>query len=142
MLRQYQGFITLLGRLLLTPIFLKAAYSHLTDFAGTKGYMAHNLPLPDGVLTFLLAGACAFLVLGGLSVLFGYQARVGALLLVLFLIPVTIIMHNFWAANPDQVMSQTMNFAKNFTIAGGLLFIMAYGAGPWSLDGARAEKLK
>jgi putative oxidoreductase len=144
MLKQYQGILTLLGRLLIAPIFLNAAYNHITQFANTKGFMASKMPLalPDGALTALLGIAVALLVFGGVFLLLGWQGRLGALLLVLFLIPVTLTMHSFWNVPAADVQMQMGNFMKNFALVGGLLFIMAFGPGPFSIDGARAEKLK
>ena len=73
--------------------------------------------------------------MGGLSVALGYKARYGAWLLVLFLVPVTIMLHNFWAVT-DPMMSrmQQVMFMKNLTMIGGALLISYFGAGPLSLD--------
>ena len=80
-------------------------------------------------------------LLGGLSVLLGYRARLGALALVLFLVPVTIMMHNFWTIS-DPMMKQMhiVMFMKNLGLLGGALFIYAFGAGPLSLDNRRAPQ--
>ncbi len=144
MLKQYQGVLTLLGRLMLAPIFLSAAYNHITGFAGAKGHMAGKMPLPlsDAMLGVLLWIAIALLVVGGLLLLLGWQGRLGALLLVLFMVPVTLTMHSFWNVPADQVQMQTLSFMKNFAVVGGLLFVMAFGPGPFSIDGARAQQLK
>jgi putative oxidoreductase len=74
-------------------------------------------------------------LVGGLSVLLGYQTRVGAWLLVVFLVPVTLMMHNFWAV-PNSAIAQieTAMFMKNVTMLGGALLISYFGAGPLSLD--------
>jgi putative oxidoreductase len=143
MLKQYQGFVTLLGRLLIVPIFLGAGYNHITGFIATANMMLTKMPVFKLIgVQILLAGACAFLVLGGLSLLFGFKARFGALLLVIFLLAVTPIFHAFWSSPTDQVQMQTLNFMKNFALLGGLLFIMAFGPGPLSLDEAMARRLK
>ena len=80
-------------------------------------------------------------LLGGLSVLLGYQTRLGGWLLVIFLVPVTAMMHTFWAA-PDPMTFQLEKamFFKNVTMLGGALLITYFGAGPLSLDAlARRE---
>jgi len=143
MLKKYQGIVTLIGRLLIVPIFLGAGYNHITGFKGTVDMMLTKMGVftPIGV-QILLAGACAFLVLGGLSLLFGFKARFGALLLVIFLLAVTPVFHSFWNVPAAQVQEQMGNFMKNFALLGGLLFIMAYGPGPFSVDEARANRLK
>lgn len=142
--RQYQGFLTLLGRLLLAPIFLFGGYNQITKFADIKTMMAPKMPmpLPDSVITVLLGIAVFLIVVGGLLLLFGWQGRVGAFFLILFLIPVTLIMHKFWGVPPEEAQQQLGHFMSNFGLVGGLLFVMAFGPGPYSVDGARAEKLK
>ena len=77
-------------------------------------------------------------VAGGLSILVGYRAKLGAWLVVLFLVPVTLMMHKFWAV-PDPMMAQIqmMMFMKNLSMLGGALLITQFGAGPLSLDARR-----
>jgi putative oxidoreductase len=69
------------------------------------------------------------------SVLLGYRARLGAWLLMLFLMPVTVMMHNFWAVK-DPMMAQIQQgfFLANLSRLGGALLIAHFGAGPLSLD--------
>jgi putative oxidoreductase len=77
---------------------------------------------------------------GGLSVLLGYRARIGAWLLVLFLVPVTLAMHHFWTiADPGARQLDMVMFLKNLSMLGGALFIAHAGAGSISLD-ARAGR--
>ena len=64
----------------------------------------------------------------------------GLSLLIVFLLGVSLGMHNFWAVPADQYQSQLGNFSKNMAIAGGLLFVVAFGPGPWSLDALRRRK--
>lgn len=123
-------YAPLAGRVLITFIFLRSAYGKLFEFAALSGMMAKKgMPFAE----FLLAGAIAFEIAGGLMVLFGWHARIGALLLALFLVPATLIFHNFWAADPLQVSNQLNHFLKNLTILGGLVFIIGMGSGPLSL---------
>lgn len=76
---------------------------------------------------------------GGLSIILGYWAKLGAWLLVLFLVPVTLFMHNFWAVK-DPMMAQMQEgfFIGNLSRIGACLLIAHFGAGPLSLD-ARAQ---
>jgi putative oxidoreductase len=68
----------------------------------------------------------------------GYRAKIGAWLLVLFLVPVTLMMHNFWAVkDPMMARIQMAMFLKNVTMLGGALLISQFGAGPLSLDARR-----
>ena len=125
---------TLLGRVLLAAIFLVSGSGKLMDPAGTSAYMASKgIPMA----TFLMWGSLSFELLGALSLILGFRARIGALLLILFLIPTTLIFHNFWGLAGNERMLQMLNFLKNAAIMGGLLLVCAYGAGPLSLDARR-----
>jgi putative oxidoreductase len=109
--------------------------SHFT--AKVVGYAAAaGVPLPS--LAVPASGVIA--VAGALSILLGYHARIGAWLLVLFLVPVTLIMHNFWAVkDPMMAQLQMVMFMKNLSMLGGALLISQFGAGPWSLDARQSE---
>jgi len=128
----------LAGRVLLSLIFLMSAFGKIGNFGGTAGYMASKgMPVPS----FFLVGAIVFLIVGGLSVLLGFRARIGAILLAIFLVAATLIFHNFWAAPAEQQQQEMISFLKNLSILGGLVTIMAHGSGPLSLDrvlGAKA----
>jgi putative oxidoreductase len=77
-------------------------------------------------------------LVGGLSVLLGFKARIGALLLLLFLVPVTLAMHNFWAVTDPMMRGvQLALFMKNVSMLGAALLIAHFGAGPVSLDARR-----
>lgn len=136
-----QNLVVLAARVALSQIFILAGVNHLTNWNGTIQYMTGK-GMAEGVLGgsgvafvyVMLAGAVAFLLLGGLSVLLGIRARWGAVLLVLFLIPVTLIFHDFWhCAGQERVMQMT-NFMKNTGLGGGALMVLAFGSGAWSLD--------
>ncbi|MFQ6045750.1 MAG: DoxX family protein [Gemmatimonadales bacterium] len=126
-------FIVPLARLLFAAIFIMASLGHFSQQG--IGYGAQEgVPLASVLVP--LSGVMS--LVGGLSVLLGYRARIGAWLLVVFLIPVTIIMHDFWAVE-DAAMAQLQQvmFLKNLALLGGALFIARYGAGPFSLDAVR-----
>ena len=89
-------------------------------------------------MPLFLLGAIVFEVGGGLSVILGYRARWGALALIVFTVPATLIFHNFWALEGmDQQINMIM-FMKNLSMIGGLSLVAAYGAGPVSLDARKA----
>jgi putative oxidoreductase len=123
-------FIVLPGRILFAAIFVMAAPNHFK--AATIAYAAgHGVPVA-GVLV-PLSGLIA--LAGGLSVILGYKARYGAWLLVLFLVPVTFTMHNFWAVTePSAARFQQAMFIKNISMLGAALMITWFGSGPVSLD--------
>ncbi len=118
--------IPLIGRLLLSAIFLASGMGKIFDFAGTQQYMA----AAGMVYTSLFLSAAIFLELaGGLMVLLGFKTRIGATLLIIFLIPVTIIFHSNLGDKMQMIM-----FLKNLSILGGLLMTLSFGAGSISLD--------
>jgi putative oxidoreductase len=125
----------LLGRFLYVLIFLVAAPHNFSKqtiaYAATQGAPLASVAVP-------LSGIIA--LAGGLSILLGYRAKIGAWLIVLFLVPVTLIMHNFWTVH-DPVIAQTqlVMFMKNLAILGGALLISQFGAGPLSLDARRSH---
>lgn len=123
-------FGPLAGRILITALFLISGYHKIIGFSAVSGMMAKmGMPLPD----LLLVGAIVCEIGGGLMVLLGWHACWGALLLVIFTIPATLMFHNFWAVDPAQYQNQFNHFMKNAAIVGGLLYIMAMGSGPYSL---------
>jgi putative oxidoreductase len=119
------------GRALFALIFITAVFPHFSS--GTIAYAsAHGVPL--AWLVVRLSGILA--LVGGLSILLGYRARFGAFLIVVFLIPVTLVMHKFWGlADPQVAALQRAMFMKNLSMLGGALLLMYYGSGPVSLDG-------
>ncbi|MFA4985908.1 MAG: DoxX family protein [Candidatus Brocadiia bacterium] len=146
----------ILGRILISAIFLNSFYGKVSGFSGAKGYFANRLSeigmnfgdSAGGMLTILLAAAAFIELAGGLSVLLGFKARMGAGSLFLFLVPTTLIFHSFWwppaGLTPEAIngfhQMQMVNFMKNVAIMGGLLMIVANGSGGWSLDSLLCRK--
>lgn len=127
-----QDYSALIGRFLLAVIFLMSGMGKIGDFAGTTEYMlAHGMPMAS----VFLIGAIVFEIVGGLSLITGYKAKYGALMLIVFLIPATLIFHNFWTVPEDMFKLQMIMFLKNLAIAGGLLVVYAFGPGKLSLGG-------
>lgn len=129
-----RNLLSLIGRALIALVFIPAGYSKIGGFAGTAGYIASKgLPLPE------VAAALAIAVeLGlGLMLLVGLKARWAALGIAIFVAVITPIFHNFWASPAAQQMMQQQAFFKNLAIVGGLLLVVAFGPGGWSVDGDR-----
>jgi putative oxidoreductase len=121
----------LAGRILLSHIFLFSGIHKIIDPSGTAAVMdQHGMVL----IPFFLVGAIVLEVAGGLSLLLGCFARWGALLLVLFLIPTTLVFHSFWTVGPEEQQVQMIMFMKNLAIMGGLLMVMSCGPGALSID--------
>jgi len=123
-------YAVLAGRQLFSIIFILASAGHFTPQTIASA-ASHHVPFPNILVP--VSGVMA--LVGGLSVLLGYQTRFGAWLLVTFLVPVTLMMHNFWAV-PDPAVSQIEKamFIRNVTMLGGALLLSYFGAGPLSLD--------
>ncbi|WP_378943351.1 DoxX family protein [Mesorhizobium sp. ANAO-SY3R2] len=121
--------LVLLGRVLLSVIFILAGYAKLTAIGGTAGWFA-SLGLPMPTATTVVVGLVE--LLGGLAILVGFQARIAALVLAVFTLAATAIAHLDFA---DQI--QVMFLQKNLAIAGGLFVLAAFGAGALSVDGRR-----
>jgi putative oxidoreductase len=123
-------YIVLLGRILYSSIFLMSAPGHFT--AATIAYSAvKGVPLAS--IAVPLSGAIA--LLGGLSILLGFKARYGAWLIVIFLVPVTFMIHDFWTvSDPMMRQMQQINFMKNLAMLGAALLIAHFGSGPLSVD--------
>jgi putative oxidoreductase len=121
-----QRYVPVVARTLLTLLFLQSGIGKLLDFEGTRQVMAGaGIPLASITLVFTIA----FLIIGSLLVIFGFKARIGSILLLAFLIPATIVFHNP-IANPGELNS----FVRNLSLMGGLLMVLAYGAGALSVD--------
>ena len=130
-----QGFLSLVARLMITAIFLSSAVMNkIPQFNGVAEMMAaKGVPQPK----ILLAGAIGFLLLGSVSLILGFRARLGALLLLVFLAAATYYFHAFWKLPPEEQMPEQIAFMKNLALMGTMLFFLANGAGPWSLDRLR-----
>ena len=116
-------YLRITGRVLLALSFVVSSLGKLANFHAMSGVMAaKGFPAPS----FLLAGAITLELLGGLSVLAGFKIRWGVAALIVFLIPVTLTFHNFWAYQGMEQQMQMANFLKNVSIAGGLLVLASY----------------
>jgi len=120
--------VFLIGRIVLGIYYLFNAANHfmrldmMSGYAGSKGVPSPRLAV---------AGSGVILGLGGLSILLGYQPYVGAILLVVFLVPVAFMMHNFWTVEDEQMkMGEMVNFLKNIALAASALMFLAIPT-PW-----------
>lgn len=127
------GPVVFLGRLFFALIFLMAGPNH---FASQTIAYAASQGVPMASIAVPFSGLLA--IFGALSILLGFRARIGAWLIVLFLVGVTPMMHKFWTVtDPMMHQMQMIMFMKNVSMLGGALLISQFGAGPWSLDHRR-----
>lgn len=116
----------LLARIFIGGLFLISGIAKLTGFAGVVAF-AESTGIPAASLAIILAILVE--VLGGLSVLLGYKIKVGATLLAIFAIATAILFHADFADQAQQAL-----FMKNFAIAGGLLYMVRFGAGKMAIE--------
>ena len=137
MVATLQNPLALVGRILIALLFIPAGFGKISGFAGTVGYATSvGMPMP----TVAVAVGLLIELLGGLALLFGSGTRIAALALAVFTLAASFFFHAYWALPADQQMMQQLLFFKNVAVTGGLLAFAAFGAGAWSVDGARSGR--
>lgn len=123
-------YLVMLGRLFYSAIFIGSGMGHFSS--GTINYaQMHGVPLAGFLVPF--SGLIA--MVGGFCILLGFKARIGAWLIVVFLIPVTLTMHAFWGIQePALRVMQMAMFMKNLSLLGAALLIAYWGSGPGSVS--------
>jgi uncharacterized membrane protein YphA (DoxX/SURF4 family) len=118
----------LIGRIILGVYYLFNAINHFTRLQMMSGYAASKgVPAPQ--LFVIVTGI--LLLIGGVSILLGFRPVLGVVALVIFFIPVSFIMHNFWAVqDPMAKMLEMVNFTKNMGLMGSALMFLAIPQ-PW-----------
>ena len=127
-------FIPLLGRLLIVYIFLTSGIAKVFSWSDNIAYMStRHLPMIP-----VLLGIATIIELGGsLCLITGYQARLAAVIMFVYMIAVTVLFHNYWAASGHMAGMQETQFRKNLAIMGGLLMLAYAGPGRWALGKRR-----
>ena len=129
--------IPLLGRLLMTYIFATSGLGKLFSWSDNVAYMStRHLPF----IPLLLAIAMVIELAGSVSLITGYRARSAAFVMFLYMIGVTVLFHNYWAATGDLAGMQETHFRKNLAIMGGLLMLAYCGPGKWALGHRAASR--
>lgn len=125
------SLLALLGRIFLAIIFVLSGVSKFIEWDATAGYMASK---GMTMVPFFLVSAAIVEVLMGIFLIIGFKTRFAATVLALFLIPTTLIFHDFWNLQGLDKTIQMIFFLKNLAIIGGLTYIIAFGAGCISVD--------
>ena len=121
----------LIARVMLSTIFIYEVYDSISFYGKTKNTMtAYGITWNQD---FLLITVIVLLTLGATLVLIGYYANLGAILLLCYMIPITLIVYSFWNDPQDVRRIQSIMFMKNIAIVGGLLLLMVNGAGKYSV---------
>jgi putative oxidoreductase len=118
--------VALIGRILFVALFLGSAFAHLTQTTAMAGYAAaKGVPQPR----LAVLGSGVLMLVGALMILLGIWIDLGALLLVVFLVPTALLMHQFWKeTDPQAKQVEMIQFQKDLALAGGALLILAlYG---------------
>lgn len=134
------SILSFLGRLMLCAMFFLLAVSQIIPrFDAVQAEMARvAIPQPKIVL-WVAVGA---LILGSVSLILGYRARIGAIMLLVFLGVVNYYYHRFWVFPPESedYRREMFNFLRNFALGGAMVFIIANGPGAGSLDAIRRHR--
>jgi putative oxidoreductase len=127
-----QNPATLVGRILLATLFVLSGFGKIVGYSGTEAYMSsHGLPLVSVLLPLTILVELG----GGLCIVLGLYARQVAIVMFLFLIPVTLVFHTSGdSANQIQLL-------KNLSIMGAMLLLAAFGPGLWSIDARRKRSI-
>ncbi|MFM0385700.1 DoxX family protein [Paraburkholderia dipogonis] len=120
------SYVATFGRFLIAVIFLVSGYGKITEPTMTLGYInAVHLPLPIFAYTIAIIVEIG----GSLFLILGLQTRIIGVTMAIYCVATALSFHNNFA-DPNQMM----NFLKNISMAGGLLQVVAFGAGSFSLD--------
>ena len=131
--------LAVLGRIMIVTIFLMSAVGNkIPNFTAVAQYMAaEGVPVPS----LMLAGAIVFLIVGSVSIIVGYRARLGAALLLVFLILATYYFHDFWTVQGQAQQDQIIQFMKNLSMMGTMVFLIAMGPGGFSVDSRSRQQV-
>lgn len=122
--------IFLIGRIIVGVYYIISAANHFMQLEMMSGY-ASSKNVPASKLAVIVSGL--LLLIGGLSILTGFQPVIGVIALAIFFLPVTFMMHNFWAVEDEQMkMNEMINFMKNMGLLGSALMFLAIPQ-PWPL---------
>ncbi|MBL8868863.1 MAG: DoxX family protein [Planctomycetaceae bacterium] len=133
-----QAAWSIAGRVFIAIIFIMSAVGNkIPQFNNVVEYMrSDGVPIP----AVMLAGAIVFLLVGGLSVVTGYKIEIGAGLLLVFLVLATYFFHDFWNFEGEQAQQQMIQFMKNLSLMGTMMFLIANGAGAGALGAKPIKK--
>lgn len=118
----------LIGRIIAGLYYTSAGLKHFQQLDMMAGYArSKGVPAPK----LAIAGSGLLIIIGGLDILLGYRPVIGVIAIVLFLLPVTFTIHNFWSVqDPQQKMAEMVNFTKNLGLIGSALMFLAIPQ-PW-----------
>lgn len=118
--------VILIGRVMFVILFLSSALGHFTQTKAMAGYaQAKGVPMPE----MAVRASGALMLLGSISILLGIWADLGALLLLVMIVPTMIMMHAFWKeTDPEATQAETVQFNKDLALAGALVMMFGFFA--------------
>jgi len=121
-------YLFIIGRVIFAGYFIFNGINHFVNIKMMSGYSkSKGVPVPSVAVS--ITGL--LLLAGGLSILLGVHPRIGLALIFVFLVPVSFMMHNFWAIkDPQAKMTEMINFLKNMALVGAV-FMMLFIPRPW-----------
>lgn len=120
-----------IGRILLALIFVLAGISKLGTIATTAAHMAsHGIPFSND----LVWGAVALELGGGILLILGFLTRLVAAAYFFYLLALAVIFHAFWTMTGAAAHAEQADFLHHLAMMGGMLYVVAFGAGPYSID--------
>lgn len=138
MIKSVKAVCVFIGRIILSSIFIFSAKGILTDFQGTITFTkAAGITIGT---EFLVIAAVILEIVGILSFITGYKIEIGAISLLIFIIPVTFIFHQFWKYTGQEAVMQLGYFFSDFGLIGGIIILLGTGAGPISIENLFKKK--
>jgi putative oxidoreductase len=131
MMDSVEKFVPALGRFLLALVFVLAGFGKIWGLDATAAQMAsHGIPMPH----LLVYGVVALEFGGGLALMFGLFTRPLAFIFAIYLLTLALVFHDYWAMPAAEMHAQRVAFLEHLAMLGGMLYVLVFGAGAWSLD--------
>ena len=138
-MKPFENFVPALGRILLSLIFVLAGYRKLTTVAATVVQMTHQGIPYSNVLVW---GAIAIELVGGLMLAAGLLTRCVAFALAIYILVLAILFHAYWAVPAAEARNQFNAFFEHLAMIGGMLYVVVFGPGVYSIDALLSRKAK
>jgi putative oxidoreductase len=129
--------LLLVGRILMSYLFLSAGFGKLTNVVGTAAYFT-ALAVPSPSVMSYLVGALEVTV--GVALILGLATRYVAIVIFIFVLIATAFAHRYWTYVAEAQRAQFIQFTKNLAMMSGSLFLLVVGAGRFSIDAMLAKK--
>lgn len=137
-MKNLKGLSVLIGRIFIASVFVTSAIHRMTNFQEAVTY-SQSVGVYTA-LNFRLVLATVLEIIGSICFILGYKIEIGAICLLIFMIPVTFLFHAFWTYTGQEAAMQMIHFIMNLGLTGGIFFVLGMGAGPFSIDNLCKKK--